>query len=379
MAMPKIPDKVTIKNRIIADLETALGQTTPWLPKAWNRSIAGSLTGLFLLCYNAILWVYEQAFPEKADYEALILLGKLVGLVPTKSVAAIITADVAGTEGETVAVGTLFQSTTGIVYKVTTGGIISSGVASCILTAQTRGEAGNTADGEVLSIVSADPVLTGTATVTGTTTSGAEAESEEHFRARVVARYKRRVTGGSPADYENWGLETPHFVWVSPYAHESIPGRVVLYGRVDNQPDGIPTAAQLLELKNMVTYDPETGKKYRRPIGDEVECLAISRYLFDIEISIKDASALVKANIENALIEYLDSLEPYNEGISSLRNDAVTNAGISAAIGSIAKEAGATILQIVVKETLTGTTVNNYILYGGEHAKMNSITFEDVV
>jgi hypothetical protein len=148
---------------------------------------------------------------------------------------------------------------------------------------------------------------------------------------------------------------------------------------VDNQTDGIPTAAQLLELKNMVTYDPETWKKYRRPIGDEVECLPISRYLFDVEISIKDASALVKANIETALIEYLDSLEPYNEGISSLRNDAVTNAGISAAIGSIAKEAGATILQIVVKETLTGTTVNNYILYGGEHAKMNSITFEDVV
>jgi len=379
MAMPTIPSAATIRARIISDIEGSIGQTTPFLPKAWNKAIAGALTGLIILLYSAILWVYAQIFPEKADYSALVLLGKLVGISPTSANKSVITARVFGTNGESVITGTTyFKSETGIVYQVTTGGTISGGYFDSTITALTAGEAGNIANGETLSIITPDPVLTGSATVQATITEGDDAESEESFRARVIARYKKRLTGGSPADYELWGLEAPHFIWISPVAGDE-PGTVWVYGEVDNQTDGIPTSGQLTTLLSYITTDPETGIQSRRPIGDEVTCLPITRKIFDFEISIRDATTAVKNDIESALSDYLLSLFPYNDGTSLERTDAVTDTGSNSSANDVAREGGATILQLVLRENSTGGQINNYILYGGEKAKIGTVTFTDVV
>ena len=137
-------------------------------------------------------------------------------------------------------------------------------------------------------------------------------------------RYKKRYTGGSPADYEGWGLEAPHFIWVSPYAGDA-PNEVVVYGEVDNETDGIPTSGQLATLLSYLSVDPVTGLANRRPVGDEVQCLPITRKIFDFHISIKGANATTKTNIETALAEYMAELEPYNEGVTIERNDAITD------------------------------------------------------
>ncbi len=379
MAAPTIPTTAEIKARIVSDFETALGQTAPILPKAFVRVVASALAGLFLLLYTSIFWVYAQIFPEKADYENLILLGKLVGLTPTAATKALIVASVYGTDGETVLTDEQFTAN-GLVYNVTIGGTIASGFCSCTLECVTAGDAGNLANGEELSVVSPKAYLTGSAIVTATTTDGDDAETEDDFRTRVVIRYKRRFTGGSPADYELWGLEAPNFVWVSPYADEDVPGKVIVYGKVDNQTDGIPTSGQLVTLLAYLTANPDTLKKDRAPIGDTIECLPITRYSFDVEIHIKNGTDILKAAIETAIQEYIEEvLQPYNEGISATTNNAVTNSGIASIAFDLAAEAGATILQVVLTETSTGTVLNNYILYGGEFAKLNSTTFVDVV
>lgn len=379
MPMPTIPSAATIRSRIISDLEGALGQITPFLPKSWNKAIAGAITGVVILLYNATLWVYKQIFPETADYQSLVLLGKLVGISPRNAVRAVITARVFGTNGENVLTGTTyFKSATGSVYQVTTGGTIAGGYFDCTLTAITAGEAGNIADGETLAIITPDPVLTGSATVIATITEGDDAEGEEQFRARVISRYKKRITGGSPADYELWGLEAPHFIWVSPVAGD-VPGSVWVYGEVDNQVDGIPDAGQLATLLQYIEVDPETGLQARRPIGDEVTCFPISRKLFDFTINIQDATTQTKADIEEALSDYLLSLSPYNEGVSLERLDAVTDTGANGAANDIAREANATILQLTMREASTSGIVNSYILYGGEKAKLGTVTWIDVV
>ena len=128
--MPTIPTVAEIKARIVSDIESQIGQTTPFLPKSFNRVIAGAFAGAIILLYQAALWVYKQIFPETADYDALILLGRLVGLSPTRAVASVITANVFGTTGESVLTGTtLFKSDSGIIYKVTIGGTIAGGYA----------------------------------------------------------------------------------------------------------------------------------------------------------------------------------------------------------------------------------------------------------
>lgn len=380
MAMPTIPTAAEIKARIVADIETAIGQTSPSLPKSWNGVVAGSVAGVIVLLYQATLWVYRQIFPETADYQALILLGKLVNVYPLRANQAVITANVFGTTGESVLSGTtLYKSDTGVVYLVTTGGVIGAGgFVECTLTAQTYGDIGNIEDGAELSIVTADPVLTGTAIVTGTTTDGADDETEASFRARVIARYKKRFTGGSPADYELWGLEAPHFIWVSPVAGNE-PGTVWVYGEVDNQEDGIPDAEQLLTLKNYLTIDPETGLETRRPIGAEITCYPISRKSFSFSISISNASTAVKEDIETALSEYLLSLSPFNQGVSTERNDAITDTGASSVVNDVARTAGATVISLIVRDGDTLSPLTNYILYGGVKAKLGDVTFTDIV
>ena len=378
--MPTIPTSAEIRARIIADIETAIGQTSPSLPKSWNGVVAGSVAGVIVLLYQATLWVYRQIFPETADYQALILLGKLVNVYPLRANQAIITANVFGTIGESVVSGTtLFKSSSGVVYLVTTGGVIGAGgFVECTLTCQTYGDIGNIEDGAELSIVTPDIMLTGAAIVTGITTDGADDETEASFRARVIARYKKRFTGGSPADYELWGLEAPHFIWVSPVAGNE-PGTVWVYGEVDNQVDGIPDAAQLVTLKDYMTTDPETGLETRRPIGAEITCFPISRKSFSFSISISNASTAVKEDIETALSEYLLSLSPFNQGVSTERNDAVTDTGASSVVNDVARTAGATVISLIVRDGDTLSPLTNYVLYGGVKAKLGSVVFTDIV
>ena len=380
MAMPTIPTVAEIKARIVADIETEIGQTTPSLPKSWNSVIAGACAGVIVLLYQAALWVYRQIFPETADYAALVLLGKLVQIYPARSNQAVITANVYGTIGESVVSGTtLFKSDTGTIYLVTTGGVIGAvGYVECTLTAQTYGDIGNIEDGAELRIVTPDTALTGTAIVTGTTTEGADNETEASFRARVIARYKKRFTGGSPADYELWGLEAPHFIWVSPYAGNE-PGTVWIYGEVDNQVDGIPDTAQLATLKEYVTVDPEAGLETRRPIGAEITTFPISRKTFNFDISISGASTATKSDIETVLSDYLLSLSPYNEGVTLERNDAVTDTGASSVVNDVARSNGATVISLIVRDGDSSSPLANYILYGGQKAKLGTVSFTDMV
>ena len=81
MAIPTIPTAKEIRDRIIADIENKLNQTTPALPKAFNRVLAGAISGMILLLYQAIVWTYRQIFPSTADDLTLELLGSLVNIV----------------------------------------------------------------------------------------------------------------------------------------------------------------------------------------------------------------------------------------------------------------------------------------------------------
>ena len=380
MAIPEIPSISDIKDRIISDIEGEINQTTPALPKSLNRIIASALAGLFFLCYQAIMWVYRQIFPQTSDYPFLILHGAIVGLNPISAIAAVIVCDVPGTTGGYVYQGYTFVGSNGIIYKVNATVEIIAGVAEDVsMTALTAGDVGNLADGEELSITSTTANIDGIATVTSTTIYGYDKESEESYRTRVIARYKKRLQGGSPADYNLWGLECPNFIWVGPYADPALPGVIVVYGKVDNQTDGIPTSNQLTSLLNYLKFDPETGKAYRRPIGDILTTAPITIQEFDIEVSIKDGTPEIKADIETSIIEYVSSLEPYIEGVSDIRKDTLTNSNVSNVASDISEIEGSTIISVSIYVTLTGDEENRYTFYGSEFGKVNSVTFIDVV
>jgi phage-related baseplate assembly protein len=377
--LPTIPTAKEIRDRIVSDLETSLNQTTPLLPKAFNRVLAGAIAGLILLLYQAILFVYRSIFPDTADITSLKLLGALVDVEQLPATFAVLTLDVPGTESYTVTVGTLWRGANNMVYKVTTAGVVTSGIAVVSVTAQESGEIGNLANGSGLDIVSPDAQLTGTATVTATTTDGDDAESDDSLRVRVSAAYKKRKTGGSPVDYEAWGLETPNFIWISPIDSNTLPGDVIVYGEVDNQVDGIPTQNQLDQLLEYLKVDPVSGLRDRHPIGPDPIPTAITREEFDIEIFIQDGTPAIETSITAAVIDYVTTRKPFNIATTLIRTDTISRGGISDVANDIANPQGATVTSANLTQVDGSLEIQSYQFFGGELGKPRNITFTVVI
>lgn len=379
MPIPEIPSIEEIKNRIISDVEGKVNQTIPFLPLSFVKVLASALSGIIFLVYQAILWVYKQIFPESADRGNLILLGRIVGITPVPAVQAILLGTVPGT-GPQVDAGTLFVGTNGITYRVqTTTAIIAGEALNVPLEALTSGDIGNLANGEILNITQTDLNLDGTATVTSTSTSGADEESDESFAARVSIRYRTRYITGSPAAYALNGLETPNFIWVGPYQSETLPGTNVVYGRVDNQTDGIPTTTQLNESLEFLSFDPATAKETRRPIGDTIDVQPISVREFDLEILINASNPELNAQIEEAVKTYITTLEPFIIGVSAGRKDVLTNTDVAGVSNAVATQEDAKVTLVSITDVITGLIETNYSFFGGEFGKFRNVTFTVVL
>jgi len=375
MAIPTIPSIKEIKDRIISDVEGTINQTIPLLPLAFVKVIASALSGMIYLLYQAILWVYKQIFPDSADYFNLVLLGAIVGIEPVPAVQAVLLCDVPGT-GPQVNQGTLFIGSNNVTYRVETTTAIVAGVASDVpFLALESGDIGNLANGEILDIVNTDLNLEGTAEVVSTQTSGADEESRDSFAARVSLRYRIRFIAGTPGGYALFGLETPNFIWVGPYADENLPGTVNVYGRVDNQPDGIPTTDQLNELEDYLRFDQETSKEIRRAISDTLNTLAISVREFDLEIFINASSPELNAQIEAAVKTYITTLEPYIIGVSATRKNVLTNTDVAGVADSLAENEGAKVTSVIITDVITSLVESNYQFLGGEFGKFRNVTF----
>jgi len=379
MAIPDIPSIEEIKNRIVSDVTDSINQVVPSFFISFVRVLASAIASMHYLTYQAILWVYKQIFPSSADYFNLILLGRIVDVTPKEATNAIILCTVPGS-GSEVTQGTTFIYTNDVTYRVETTTLIVSGEALNVpMRALTSGGIGNVADGEILNLTSSTLGLDGTAEVTSTDTSGADEESEDSFAARVSLRYRIKFIAGTPGGYALYGLETPNFTWVGPYADEDIHKQVNIYGRVDNQTDGIPTSSQLAELEEYCSFDQETGKEIRRAIGDELNTLAISRRVFDLEIFINNSNSGINAEIESAENDFIDTLEPFIQGVSSVRRDVLTNTDTAGVADDVAERNGAKVTQVVITDTVTGLTETNYSFYGGEFGKWGTITFTVVL
>ncbi len=378
MPLPTIPTATEIKARIISDIEDKLNMTTPALFKSFNRVLAGAIAGFILLLYYAIKFTYDQIFPDKADEVALNLAGALVNILRLPAEFTVIQADVTGVNAYFIPVGTLFRGSNDVVYKITTGATITLGTASVELTAQESGEIGNLPDSTVLDIVQPDANLDGTATITATNTSGDDQESLDSYRTRVSAEYKKRRTGGAPADYEAWGLEAPNFNWISPLDDPDTAGEVISYGRVDNQTDGIPTGNQLTELHDSMNLDPDTGLRTRHPVGPPSVELPITRFPFDIEIFLQNGTGPIEADITISVTDYVETQEPFNSAIHFIRKDTISQGGISAIANDVANPQSATITAVILTQVTPTQIVQSYQLFGGEFGKVNSITYTPV-
>jgi uncharacterized phage protein gp47/JayE len=363
-----------IADNIIGDIEAKLGQSIPLLAKAVFRVMAIAFAAVWLLLYKQGVWLYNQIFPQLADEEYLELLGINKGVIRTPAVAWEGTADVTILASGDLSAGTqLINSTTGVIYIITTSKSVSPGSESIDLKATTAGEIGALVVSQEIDFVSPIGIAEDTVVITATTVSAADQEGLEDYRARVLDAYQKEPQGGALADYEQWAEETPNVINAYPYSG-SLPSEVDVYIEVDNQTDGIPNSTQLDEALDYITYDPITGKQTRKPVTADVTTLAITRTAFDVEITgLSPDTSEIRSSIQSALENYFLGREPYILGLSIERTDKITISAVTATADNAASVKGATFTTLDLE--VAAVPVTTYTLGEGEKAKLGALTW----
>jgi uncharacterized phage protein gp47/JayE len=330
MSQP-IPSAVTIANRIITDIESKINQTTPSVQKAFNRVIAIVESGEFTALYRYLLDQKKQIFPQDADEESLTKWGEIVNENRETPTAAVLTCTATGTNGTIIQSGSSgprWISENGIVYFNQSSETIAGGTATLSLECIEGGEIGNQEIGTELTITASQAGLDDIVTVTAIASSGVDEQSLEEYRAEVVLKFKRPPQGGAPADYFFWATDRPNIVDAYPYAG-SLPGETNLYIVAGDQPDGIPTAAQITDVYNYI----DSGT--RLPLWSEdllpdgstarfsVLASPVESFITTISGLNPSTQTLIDA-VEDALITFYATRRPYIRGISTEREGEIS-------------------------------------------------------
>ena len=393
------PQTVDIYNLIIEQLELSLGQSIPFLPKAFNRVLASAIAGVFIQLYKYGGFIFLQIFVSKATIEEtsingvlvspLIEWGILIGIgEPVKATNAELEIDITveNQVGSLEAGTQLTSNKNGVVYITKDAVSLSASTVQAEIVAVNdpsgeggAGTIGNLDAGEIVSFVNPIGDVFRDAVVNSTTVSGADGESEEAYRQRVVDRFQKRPQGGASADYEQWGEEVEGIINVYPYT--GIPGEVDVYSEAtpesSGDPDGIPTQAQLDAVKASIEKD-EAGLATRRPITAFVNSLAIRRTGFEVKVfdlNVQD-QATVEAEIENSLTEYFLDRAPFVDGLTvPPRADKISINTIIGIIDDSVNSRNGTFTNATFNVFGFITDLDLYILAEGEKSKLVNVFF----
>lgn len=182
--------------------------TIPLLEKAAVKSLAWAFAGAVSSVWQSLVWVYKQCFPQTCSLPVLKLWGDLVGVEFIYGQSSQVELTLSDATASTLTTGTVYKElTSGLVYKTTAQGNNNNG--SIVVSAQcsTAGSTGNLPIGTQLTIANPLDGIPQTATITSIKTEGSEDEDIEHYRPRVLYKFKNKAQGGSVSDYFGWCLE----------------------------------------------------------------------------------------------------------------------------------------------------------------------------
>lgn len=393
------PTTQAIANNIIGQLETAISQTIPLLPKAFSRVLSKVLAAVYVVLYKYAGFSLLQQFVSSASFEEtevngvilrpLVEWGRLVGVgdpIAASQAQLELEVTVLNQTGSLPGGTQLLYAPTGVVYLTTAAVPLSAATVTVTAIASSdqengdgSGEIGNLEPGQILQFAGSPPNVATNAVVTGSAEVGADGETEDAYRARVLRRCQRRPQGGAYADYQAWGTEVPGIRNVFPYTG-NLPGEVDVYVEAEAGPDGIPDGSQLAEVLESIEFDPAeapspTGLANRRPANAAVNVLPITRVGFDVDITGFEATdeAAVIASIELGVDEFLRAREPYIVGLSSLpRLDRITQGAVAGVVQEIAEANGASVAAVTLLRE--GFEIIQYTLARGELAKLGTLT-----
>lgn len=349
------PTPTDILQRIHAEIDIALPGSDPRLRNTVENVIARVVTLASHEMFGYLAWAALQILPDTADAEFLERHAGLWGIPRKAATAATGSVIFAGTNGTVVPSGTILKRTDGAEFATVADVTIAGGSATATVLASDVGANSNTVAGSKLAMTA--PVAGVQASVTVAApglSAGADIESDDSLRSRILARIQKPPHGGAAHDYETWALEVAGVTraWVFP--EQLGAGTVLVMFVMDGKEDSlIPDETEVEAVQNHIDS--------QRPVTADVSVAAPTPVAVDFEIHIKPNTTVIQ-NAVKAELEDFFRREAIPGGILYLSR--ITEA-ISAAAGEFSH------VLITPDESITRTF--------GQLSVLGEITFEEML
>ena len=315
------PTLQQIIDRIDADIVGKItGATTLALRsflRILGRAFAGVAHALYGYLDNQANELFATTASADADGGRLDTIGGEYGIVRNAAVKASGNAAFTGTAATVIPAGSALNSVAGNRY--TTDEELTIGVGGSVVgavTCDTAGTDGNDSSGVVLTFESPIANVDSDATVDSDgLVGGADEETDDAYRARILARKRLAPHGGTSNDIINWMLEVDGVTRAWVYEQYQGAGTILCLFVLDDQSPITPTAQQISDLTDhLVEHTGTDGQVYGIPVtmNPGLFVQAPSLRPIDMTIKIKPDTAAIRTAIQAAIDDYL-----YTEGVPS--------------------------------------------------------------
>ena len=292
---PSIGDLI---RRNAADVSAKLPGTDPLLRRSVVGAVVRGTSGGHHELHGHLAWIAKALFEDSAEGAELIRRASIRDITPLAAVAAEGTITVTGSDGAAVPIDSVWRRGDGVEYSATAAAVLAAGTADVPVQAVVAGRAGNAAVGVRVSLTNPLPSVVSDAGVSVAIGGGAEEESNEHLRERVLDRIRNPPRGGGFSDYRIWTRDAHQDVtriWVRPLAGGL--GTVTVYFMTDDATDnGIPEAAVVTMVGASV--------RGRRPVTCDLTVAAPTPVALDVTIDMLEPdTAAVRATVEAELAD----------------------------------------------------------------------------
>lgn len=282
----------------------------------YARVLAGLAHGL----YGYVDWLANQIIYDTAEAEFLARWASIWGV--TRKPAAVATGSVTFTvaTGAVIPSGTLLQALDGVQYQTTADATVTAPTASAPVTALVAAAAGNRSTGQILTLVSPVVGVQSSATA-GALVGGADLESDDDLRSRLIDRIQNPPHGGDAHDYVTWALEVPGVTRAWCFPLELGEGTVTVRFVRDDDASLIPDAGEVAAVQAYIDA--------LRPVTAAVTVVAPTAVPLAFSIAVAPNTAAVKAAVQAELSDLI-ARESKPGGTIYLSH---IRAAISAAVG----------------------------------------------
>lgn len=282
----------------------------------WSDIVACCVLEIDRLYDVAGTEVPAAALPAFAWGEYLDEHGVTVDLPRKDAVNATGTVTFTGTNGTAIPTGTQVSApptdpdADALVYESTTPGMISGGSVDVEVEALEPGFAGNSPGGSVTFLESG---ISGVASVTNALamSGGADVETDDRYRERILLEYSAARGGGTEDDYQAWALAFPPIGKVTVQTDWAGDGTVRLV--VSDQSGNPVSGSVVTALHDLLDPVPGEGRGLA-PVGATVTVATTTLVTVNVSATVTLTPGYLMSEVESELVaaiqEYIDLLNP---------------------------------------------------------------------